>query len=1346
MHLNKRTRTRASVLAIVFLIALCLLVSPVSWVSTLGLMPTANAYWPSAALLPEGTLFAVTSGNRLINFNGATPGALNSNVAITGLQSGESIVAIDFRPRTGQLIALGSTSRIYILNPKTGAATQIGSGQFSPALSGSSFGFDFNPTVDRIRVVSDGDQNLRLNPDTGAVAGTDTALAFATGDANASADPNVVGAAYTNNFAGATSTTLYGIDSNLDALIRIGSAGGSPTSPNTGQLSTIGSLGVNTTSQVGFDIGAGDTAYASLTTSGSGTSSLYSINLATGAATLIDAIGIADTIRDIATVPHVETIYAVSTNNTLLSFNSGTPDVVNSLAITNLPPGDYIVGIDFRPATGQLYAVSNASRLYTINTTTGAATPVSASALSPALSGSGVGFDFNPAADRIRIVSDTDQNIRVNPNTGVVAATDTNLAYAAGDPNAAANPNIAGAAYTNNLAGTGSTTLYGIDSNLDALVLQGSVGGTPNSPNSGQLTTVGALGVNSTDQIGFDIAPQTGAAFASLTGTGAGNSQLYTVNLATGAATLIGNIGGGAPIRDIAVAVHVEAVVALTSGNKLITFNSLTPGTITSTVAITGLQAGESLRGIDFRPATGELYGLGSSSRIYLINPVTGAATPVSNGPFTPALTGTTYGFDFNPVTDRIRVVNDATQNLLISPNNGAVVAVNSLTYAAVDQHAGNVPHVIGAAFTSNATGTASTTLYDIDTVFNVLTRQGYAGAPDSDSLFTIGPLGVDPGDQAGFDISDCTGIAYAAMTATGASTSQFYTINLVTGAATLVGNIGGTETIRGIAVATNFIPSAVNTGFAIVNAASFQGDSVAPCELASIFGSFQTTDGRSAVPSGGTMPTTLNGIKVSVNGVDAKLSYVSNGQINFLVPCDATPGVATVVVTNADGTTRVGTITITSVAPGIFAVRTSGSPVAAGFFTKNGVNYSATFNPDGTASLVDPGTTAMPTYVTLFGTGIRKATASNPNDQNGVAEAVTVTVQGIPATVTYAGAQGGFEGLDQVNFIVPPELAGTGIVLVKLYVNGQVSNTVLLNIGGTFPEVRFQTVSLGQTIVGQLTADDQIQLGGGGLSYFFDSYRFNATAGTTLAIDLRASLFDPLILLYRVESDGSRTLIAADDDSGGLTPGGTSNGNSLLLTVIQQSGTYEVFVSSADEDPNGQGSYTLRLGANALQSISYGQTVNGIFTTNDLRTSRGYLLDGYYFTGNAGDNIQIRMSSAIIDSFLILNLNTGQRITFDDDSGGGVDGLDALITRTLSTSGTYIIVATSFDSDATGSYSLSLTQGSNSNNAPVARLESSKPKSNLQDGNGKGNAQPLLEAGETSFDRYGYRRVIKQQ
>jgi hypothetical protein len=209
---------------------------------------------------------------------------LHGSIAITGLQAGESILAIDLRPATGQLYALGSTSRLYTINPVTGVATQVGSGPFTPALSGTSFGFDFNPVVDRIRVVSDADQNFRLNPDTGAVVATDTNLAYATGDPNQGVNPNVVALAYTNNFSGAASTTLFGIDSNLDIALLLGSPGGTPISPNSGQLisalplATPGPVLVDTTSLVGFDFsGLTGTAYLSLTPPTGAASSLYTV-------------------------------------------------------------------------------------------------------------------------------------------------------------------------------------------------------------------------------------------------------------------------------------------------------------------------------------------------------------------------------------------------------------------------------------------------------------------------------------------------------------------------------------------------------------------------------------------------------------------------------------------------------------------------------------------------------------------------------------------------------------------------------------------------------------------------------------------------------------------------------------------------------------------------------------------------------------------------------------------------------------------------------------------------------------------------------------------------------------
>lgn len=246
---------------------------------------TDNDSSPPSAI----TIFAVTSANNLLRFTSATPGTIVGSVAITGLQSGETVLGIDVRPATRQIFALGSTGRLYMLNPRTGVATFVST--LSTAPSGASFGVDFNPVPDRLRSTSDTDQNLRTNVDTGAVL-VDGALAYATGDVNAGQNPNIVGSAYTNNFAGATTTTLYGIDSNLDILVR-------QDPPNAGTLNTVGPLGVNTSDAVGFDIANGSgTAFAVLTVGG--TAGLYTINLTTGAATLVGNVGGTETIRGIA--------------------------------------------------------------------------------------------------------------------------------------------------------------------------------------------------------------------------------------------------------------------------------------------------------------------------------------------------------------------------------------------------------------------------------------------------------------------------------------------------------------------------------------------------------------------------------------------------------------------------------------------------------------------------------------------------------------------------------------------------------------------------------------------------------------------------------------------------------------------------------------------------------------------------------------------------------------------------------------------------------------------------------------------------------------------------------------
>ena len=232
-----------------------------------------------------GLLYGVTTTNNLVSFDSSTPGSIQSSNAVTGTVGNEILGGIDFRPATGMLYGINTTgTRIYLIDVLTGSASQVGADSAVTLSTSGGYGIDFNPTVDRIRVTDAGgtDANLRYRPDTGALVSTDTSLAYAAGDANAGADPNIAGVAYINNDNDPlTGTTLYGIDGLQNVLVTI-------IPPNAGSLNTVGALGINAAGLIGFDVDAAGSAFLS---SGAGGSSLYSINLNTGAATLIGGIG-----------------------------------------------------------------------------------------------------------------------------------------------------------------------------------------------------------------------------------------------------------------------------------------------------------------------------------------------------------------------------------------------------------------------------------------------------------------------------------------------------------------------------------------------------------------------------------------------------------------------------------------------------------------------------------------------------------------------------------------------------------------------------------------------------------------------------------------------------------------------------------------------------------------------------------------------------------------------------------------------------------------------------------------------------------------------------------------------
>ncbi len=270
---------------------------------------------------------------------------------------------------------------------------------------------------------------------------------------------------------------------------------------------------------------------------------------------------------------HTTMIHALTENGFLVTFSATDPGTILSrVRISGLDePSTKLLGIDFRPATGQLYGLASSSRLYTIDTSTGVATAVGP-VFTTALSGSAFGFDFNPAVDRIRIVSNAGQNLRAHPVTGAVVAVDGALAYAAGDAHAGGQPEAVGAAYTNpdNDPAT-ATALYDIDAVRDLLVTQ-----TP--PNSGTLNSVGGLGIDIEELLGFDItlAGGTNVGYLAVKATGSdvdaeeivqagqgrsGNdaldsaNQLLRIDLGTGVSTALGRIGGGGPVIGLAVPV-----------------------------------------------------------------------------------------------------------------------------------------------------------------------------------------------------------------------------------------------------------------------------------------------------------------------------------------------------------------------------------------------------------------------------------------------------------------------------------------------------------------------------------------------------------------------------------------------------------------------------------------------------------------------------------------------------------------------------------------------------------------------------------------------------------------------
>lgn len=268
----------------------------------LHLQRTSNLLLGFCLLLPAAAraelAFAIDSRSVLAMFDTNRPATALSLNVVRGLQPGETILGLDFRPANQRLYALSTHSRLYIIDHVTGQATPVHEAPFSPALDGVKFGFSFNPTVDRIRITSNTGQNLRVHPDTGAVVAVDGMLQYAGSTAAGGPMPGVVASAYTNSVAGATSTTLFNFDLYRRAIV-------TQNPPNDGTLNVAIQLPESDFSELtSFDISAATRkGYLATRESAAARSQLYEVDLEARTVTLSGTIGVLDQVSALTVVP-----------------------------------------------------------------------------------------------------------------------------------------------------------------------------------------------------------------------------------------------------------------------------------------------------------------------------------------------------------------------------------------------------------------------------------------------------------------------------------------------------------------------------------------------------------------------------------------------------------------------------------------------------------------------------------------------------------------------------------------------------------------------------------------------------------------------------------------------------------------------------------------------------------------------------------------------------------------------------------------------------------------------------------------------------------------------------------
>jgi uncharacterized protein (TIGR03437 family) len=419
-----------------------------------------------------------------------------------------------------------------------------------------------------------------------------------------------------------------------------------------------------------------------------------------------------------------------------------------------------------------------------------------------------------------------------------------------------------------------------------------------------------------------------------------------------------------------------------------------------------------------------------------------------------------------------------------------------------------------------------------------------------------------------------------------------------------------------------------------VVSAASFRGPSVAPESIAAAFGQGLAT--TTEVATTRPLPTTLGGTSLRITdsaGAEfvADLFFVSPGQINFYIPRGVAPGRATITVTTGAGTTITGTVQIEPVAPSLFTANASGRGVAAALAIRARGDGSQSpvdvfrFDPVQRQSIavpIDLGPPDDQIVLILFGTGIR--------GNSGLGN-VRARAAGVDLEVLYAGAQGDFVGLDQVNLRLARALAGRGEITIDLTVDGRAANPVTVSTGGA---PRITSLSPASAEAGQTIASFTItgeNLGG------VNAIEFAPSTGITVSdVQAQAGMVTGRVTIASNAAPGERSVVVA-------SPSGRSN---ALTFVITQPVMATPRITSLNPSAGDQG-----------------QTINN-FTISGENLSGVTALDFAPADGITVTNLQASATSVTARVAVAGNASTGPRAVSVVSAGGRSNSLSFTVRR----------------------------------------------------------------------------------